>query len=152
MRPHSKENGIPFTERLSLLGKTVAFLFVTRTLGVLHGLSISRNVRRGSISDLAPHLNQVRSSPDSGHKPATAACPKSAMNGPDVSLFDKFIGTQKERLIGGMNDAWEPHSGSAASSLNVGKRPEKNSNGSSCNKRPASETQGSSQQIGEAAQ
>jgi len=33
MRPHSKENGIPFSERLSLLGKTVAFLFVmARTL------------------------------------------------------------------------------------------------------------------------
>jgi hypothetical protein len=28
MRPYSKENGIPFSEQLSLLGKTVAFLFV----------------------------------------------------------------------------------------------------------------------------
>jgi hypothetical protein len=33
MRPHFKENGISFSERLSPLGKTVAFLFVmTRTL------------------------------------------------------------------------------------------------------------------------
>jgi hypothetical protein len=29
MRPHFKENGISISERLSALGKTVAFLFVT---------------------------------------------------------------------------------------------------------------------------
>jgi hypothetical protein len=78
-------------------------------------------------------LTDVRSVADYGLKSDIAGGPKSAMNGPDVSLFDKFIGTQKERLIGGMNDAWEPHSGSASVII---ERWRKTRIGSSCNKRP----------------
>jgi hypothetical protein len=75
----------------------------------------------------------VRFSPDSDDFPAAPTVRKSAMNGPDVSLFDRFIGTQKERLrnlreqTAHLSDERRmgAHSGSAASSLNDGNGGEK---------------------------
>jgi hypothetical protein len=50
------------------------------------------DVRLGSISDLAPHLSQVRSSLNSGHAATAAARPFGAKTGSGLLSFDHLIG------------------------------------------------------------
>jgi endonuclease YncB( thermonuclease family) len=73
-----------------------------------YGLTIKRlklahskgtaDVAVGSIASGWACIGDFRSTPKNRHRHRPSACLKRAMNGPDVSLFDRFIGTQKERL------------------------------------------------------